>query len=45
VLGVLSCILLLTQQDAQVWLFGALLLAAGVVLHFLAKAVRSRRDG
>lgn len=44
VLGVLSCILLLTQQSAQVWLFGALLLAAGVVLHFVAKAVRSRRD-
>jgi amino acid transporter len=44
VLGVLSCILLLTQQDGQVWLFGLLLLAAGVVLHFIAKAVRSRRD-
>ncbi|MCP2032364.1 amino acid transporter [Okibacterium sp. HSC-33S16] len=44
VLGVLSCILLLTQQDGQVWLFGMLMLAAGVVLHFIAKAVRSRRD-
>jgi APA family basic amino acid/polyamine antiporter len=43
VLGVLSCILLLTQQEAQVWLFGALLLAVGVVLHFIAKAVRARR--
>ncbi|GGF04039.1 APC family permease [Mycetocola zhadangensis] len=44
VLGVLSCVLLLTQQDAQVWLFGLLLLAAGVVLHFIARAVRKSRD-
>jgi amino acid transporter len=44
VLGVLSCILLLTQQDAQVWLFGLLMLIAGVLLHFLAKAVRKNRD-
>ena len=43
VLGVISCVLLLTQQSAQVWIFGLLLLAAGVVLHFVAKLVRKSR--
>lgn len=43
VLGVISCVLLLTQQSGQVWLFGLLLLAAGVVLHFVAKLVRKSR--
>lgn len=37
VLGVASCVLLLTQQAGRVWLFGALLLAAGVVLYVLAR--------
>jgi APA family basic amino acid/polyamine antiporter len=37
VLGVASCILLLTQQSAKVWLFGAILLAVGVVLFLVAR--------
>jgi APA family basic amino acid/polyamine antiporter len=37
VLGVASCVLLLTQQSAQVWLFGAILLAIGAALHLLAR--------
>ena len=37
VLGVGSCILLLTQQDAKVWLFGAILLAVGAVLYLVAR--------
>ncbi|MEV3905570.1 APC family permease [Mycobacterium sp. NPDC050551] len=36
VLGVASCLLLLTQQSAQVWLYAAILLAVGAVLHLLA---------
>lgn len=42
VLGVASCILLLTQQTAKVWLFGAILLAVGVVLYFSARAATRR---
>jgi APA family basic amino acid/polyamine antiporter len=42
VLGVLSCILLLTQQSWQVWLFGALLLAVGVLLYFVARRFSHR---
>jgi basic amino acid/polyamine antiporter, APA family len=38
VLGVGSCILLLTQQSAKVWLFGAVLLAVGAVLYAVARA-------
>ncbi|OMC40722.1 amino acid permease [Mycobacterium sp. GA-1841] len=38
ILGVASCVMLLTQQTATVWLFGAILLAVGVVLHFVARA-------
>jgi amino acid transporter len=38
VLGVGSCILLLTQQEAKVWLFGAILLAVGAVLYLVARA-------
>jgi amino acid transporter len=45
VLGVASCILLLTQQSLMVWLFGAALLAVGVVLHFAAQWARRRRAG
>ncbi|QEN13229.1 APC family permease [Mycolicibacterium sp. ELW1] len=36
VLGVASCLLLLTQQSAKVWLFGAILLAVGLLLHLVA---------
>jgi amino acid transporter len=44
VLGVASCILLLTQQSPQVWLFGAILLAVGAVLFAIARVTR-RRSG
>lgn len=44
ILGVASCILLLTQQSLTVWLFGAALLAVGVLLHFAAQWSR-RRSG
>lgn len=37
VLGALSCVLLLTQQSWQVWLFGAILLAVGFVLYLLSR--------
>ncbi len=37
VLGVASCVLLLTQQSPAVWLFGGILLAVGVVLFFVAR--------
>lgn len=42
VLGIGSCILLLTQQRPQVWLFGAILLAVGGVLYAIARWSRSR---
>jgi amino acid transporter len=42
VLGVLSCLLLLTQQTATVWLFGAILLAVGAVLYLVARAATRR---
>ena len=42
VLGVASCVLLLTQQTAQVWLFAAILLAVGVVLYLVARATSRR---
>jgi APA family basic amino acid/polyamine antiporter len=42
VLGVASCILLLTQQSAKVWLFGAILLAVGVVLFLVARFTQKR---
>lgn len=45
VLGIGSCILLLTQQRPVVWLYGAALLAIGVVLHLLARWQRSRSTG
>jgi APA family basic amino acid/polyamine antiporter len=46
VLGVASCVLLLTQQTAKVWLFAAVLLAVGAVLYLLARAAtrRGNRD-
>lgn len=40
VLGVASCLLLLTQQSAKVWLFGLIMLAIGLVLHLLAMRTR-----
>jgi len=43
VLGVASCVLLLTQQDGPVWLAGGIALVVGVVLYFAAKLVPSRR--
>lgn len=42
VLGVASCVLLLTQQTAEVWLFGSILLAVGAVLYFSARAASRR---
>lgn len=42
VLGIASCILLLTQQRPIVWLFGAILLAVGVILFLLARWGRKR---
>ncbi len=42
VLGIASCILLLTQQRPVVWLFGAILLAVGAVLYLLARWGRNR---
>ncbi|WP_349269428.1 amino acid permease [Mycolicibacterium parafortuitum] len=37
VLGIASCVLLLSQQSAQVWLLAGALLAVGVVLYLLAR--------
>lgn len=37
VLGVASCVLLLTQQSAQVWLYAAILLAVGAVLYLVSR--------
>ncbi len=42
VLGVGSCLLLLTQQTAKVWLFAAILLAVGAALFAVAKAASRR---
>ncbi|MGY1551273.1 APC family permease [Microbacterium sp. A588] len=42
VLGIASCVLLLTQQRAVVWLFGAALLVVGVVLYVVARWSRRR---
>jgi APA family basic amino acid/polyamine antiporter len=43
IVGIASCILLLTQQRPLVWLFAAALLAVGVVLYF-ASQWGSRRE-
>ena len=40
VLGVGSCILLLTQQSAQVWLYAAILLGVGAVLYAISRVAR-----
>lgn len=42
VLGVVSCVVLLTQQTAKVWLFAAILLAVGAVLYLAARAATRR---
>ncbi|MEV4669010.1 APC family permease [Microbacterium sp. LWO12-1.2] len=44
VLGIGSCILLLTQQRPIVWLFGAILLAVGALLSLLARWGRRRAE-
>jgi amino acid transporter len=44
VLGVLSCILLLTQQEPIVWAFGGGFLVLGVVLYFVTLLGRRMRD-
>lgn len=44
VLGILSCILLLTQQRPLVWLFAGILLAIGVGLYFVARWGRRREE-
>lgn len=47
VLGVLSCVLLLTQQRPLIWLFGGMMVVAGAVVYLLMRAggnaVESRR--
>jgi len=44
VLGIASCVLLLSQQSLTVWIFGVILLAVGVVLFFLARWGRARAE-
>jgi amino acid transporter len=44
VLGVLSCVLLMTQQTAKVWMFAAIMLAVGAVLYVLARYA-TKREG
>ncbi|KSU56237.1 APC family permease [Microbacterium enclense] len=44
VLGIASCLLLLSQQSLTVWIFGAVLLAIGVGLYFLARWGRARGE-
>jgi len=43
VLGAASCILLLTQQSAEVWLRGGIIIAVGVVLYVVMTLARRRR--
>lgn len=42
ILGVMSCILLMTQQRPVVWLYAAILLAAGAGLFFITKRLQRR---
>lgn len=44
VLGIASCLLLLSQQTLRVWIFGALLIAGGIVLFFVARWARGRGE-
>lgn len=43
VLAVLSCLVLLTQQSADVWLRGGIIVAVGVVLYAITRVVRRRK--
>jgi basic amino acid/polyamine antiporter, APA family len=43
VLGVGSCLLLLTQQSGKVWLFAAVLLIVGVILHLIERVAARRQ--
>ncbi|AFM16424.1 amino acid transporter [Mycolicibacterium chubuense NBB4] len=43
VLGIGSCVVLLTQQSATVWLFGGALLAVGALLYALARTVSGKK--
>jgi APA family basic amino acid/polyamine antiporter len=43
ILGVASCVLLLTQQSPRVWLLGAALLGLGVLIYLVQALVRRRR--
>ena len=45
VLGALSCVLLMTQQSWQVWVFGAILIAVGLLLHFVSRRFSGERAG
>ncbi|MGR6742995.1 APC family permease [Microbacterium sp. F1-18] len=44
VLGIASCLLLLSQQTLRVWIFGAILIAGGIVLFFVARWARGRGE-
>ena len=44
VLGIASCVLLLTQQTAETWLRAAALLAVGLVLYLVSQAATRRED-
>ena len=44
VLGVASCVLLLTQQSGAVWALAGGLLAVGVVLFGIERLARSRAE-
>ena len=41
VLGVASCVLLMAQQTARVWLFAAILLVVGAVLFLVTRRLRA----
>ncbi|RZS56387.1 amino acid/polyamine/organocation transporter (APC superfamily) [Microcella putealis] len=43
VLGVASCILLLSQQRAEVWLAGAIMLAISAILYLVPRAITRAR--
>ncbi|WP_375388022.1 APC family permease [uncultured Amnibacterium sp.] len=45
VLGIASCVLLLTQQEGPVWLAGGVALVVGAALYAVAQVVRRRADG
>ncbi len=45
VLGIVACIVLLTQQTGMVWLGSAAYIAVGSVLFLIARAARARETG